>query len=391
MYFSAGYMVSLPTRILFGCGRLGELPELARPFGERAYLMIDPFLRGSELEARVIEGLKGEGVFSRAWYEIVPNPRAETCDRAAADLLNFGADLIIAIGGGSTIDAAKAVSLVATNGGPAWDYTSRAHEVVRVPARRGLPLIAIPTNAGTGAEVTPFAVLSNQQAKLKATIIHSYCHPDIALIDPALHVTKPARLTASTGVDTFLHAFEGYFGNRANSWSDLFAEKAITLTAAWLPQACRNPADLYARSQMAEACYMAGIALGNIGVGIPHALGQALGALKDTPHGESCAAFLVPTVEWTGAAASKRLARVARIFDPAVGGVDESAAARLPGLLGDFLDNINLKTSLGGLDLDRSEVEGLLDVAERNYGFDVACSQKTASREDLRQIVLGGF
>lgn len=380
------YTIALPTKVIFGAGSLARLADLARPFGAAAFVMIDPFLKGSALEASVLGQLAAAGIRTTLWHDIVPNPRAETCDRAAAAA--FGAEMIIAIGGGSTMDAAKAVALVATNGGQSWSFTARANAEVRSPEKRGRPLIAIPTNAGTGAEVTPFAVLSNPDLKLKATIIHPFCFPDLAIVDPALHLTKPRRLTASTGVDTFLHAFEGFIGTRPNTWTDLFSIRAMELVAAHLPAACDNPGDLEARTRMAEACYMAGITLGTIGVGIPHALGQAMGALKDTPHGESCAACLIPTVRWTMPHAQDRLARVATIFRPELAALSQVAQAQaLPEALAQFCASIGLTGGFGALGLRRDEVERLLDVAETNYGFDIACSQRPAAREDLRRIV----
>lgn len=382
------YTIALPTKVIFGAGSLARLAELARPFGDAAFVMIDPFLKGSALEASVLGQLAAAGIRAALWHDIVPNPRAETCDRAAAAALAFGAGMILAIGGGSTMDAAKAVALVATNGGQSWSLTARAKAEVRVPERRGLPLIAIPANAGTGAEVTPFAVLSNPDLKMKATIIHPFCFPDLAILDPVLHLTKPRRLTASTGVDTFLHAFEGFIGTRPNSWTDLFSIRAMELVAEHLPKACDNPSDLEARTRMAEACYMAGITLGSIGVGIPHALGQAMGALKDTPHGESCAACLIPTVRWTMPHAEDRLARVATIFRPDLAPLPQKAqAGALPEALAQFCASIGLTGGFGALGLRRDEVERLLDVAETNYGFDIACSQRPATRDDLRLII----
>ncbi|RWR28754.1 iron-containing alcohol dehydrogenase [Sinirhodobacter populi] len=382
------YQVSLPTRLRFGPGSLGALAAEAAPFGTRAFVMLDPFLKGSSLEARVLRDLEGAGIGARLWHDIVPNPRAATCDRAAAEAIAQGATTIIAIGGGSTMDAAKAVSLAVTNGGPCWDFTTRRDAVVRVPERRGLPLIAVPTNAGTGAEITPFAVLSNPDLHLKATIIHPFCFPDVALIDPDLHLTKPPRLTASTGIDTFLHAFEGYVGTCPNTWTDLFSLRAMELVAQYLPRACAEPGDREARIRMAEACYMAGITLGNIGVGIPHALGQALGALKDTPHGESCAACLIPTIRWTLPEASDRLARVAAILDPGLAGLPvERAAAALPDRLTAFFARIGMTGGFGALGLREDEVDLLVDIAERNYGQDIACSRRKAGTADLRAIV----
>ncbi|MQV99703.1 iron-containing alcohol dehydrogenase [Sinorhizobium medicae] len=386
------YQISLPTRIRFGQNSLSALPQEASALGRRAFLLVDPFLKDSRLECAVVAGLAAAGVEARLWHDVVPNPRAATCDAAAADARNWRAEIIIAIGGGSTIDAAKAVSLVAANGGSAWDFTARADVKVLTPARRGFPIIAVPTNAGTGAEITPFAVLSNPDLKLKATIIHPFCYPDVALIDPDLHVSNPARLTASTGVDTFLHAFEGFIGTRPNTWSDLFSIRAMELVASNLPVACAEPANTDARTGMAEACYMAGVTLGNVGVGIPHALGQALGALKDTPHGESCAAFLVSTVRWTLPEAGERIARVARIFRPDLGRLPESEQAKaLPGALADFFTSIGLSGGLEALGLTSGEVEPLVAIALANYGQDVACSRRPAAREDLYAIVRDSF
>lgn len=383
-----GYSVSMPTRIHFGAGKRSDLGGMARELGGKAYLVVDPFLRGSAVERGLADQLAAQGMAHRIWHDIVPNPRATTCDKAAADLRDFGADMVIALGGGSTIDAAKAIALVAANGGESWSFTSRRDAPVRSPERRGLPLIAIPTNAGTGAEVTPYAVLSNPQLKLKATIIHPFCYPDIAIIDPELHLTKPARLTASTGIDTFLHAFEGYIGTRPNGWTDVFSLRAMELVAHHLPAACETPDDLDARTRMAEACYMAGITLANIGVGIPHALGQALGALKDTPHGESCAAFLISTVRWTLPHAEDRLARVAAMLDPTLASLPmQKQSEALPGALSAFFDRIGLKSGLAALGLATAEIATLVDVAQTNYGFDIACSQRRADRADLLEIV----
>ncbi|MCR6502339.1 iron-containing alcohol dehydrogenase [Shinella sp. CPCC 101442] len=392
MSTQTNYQITLPTRVHFGPGSIAALPQEAAKLGRRLFLLIDPFLKGTPLEGRIVGELAAAGMKTRLWHDIVPNPRAATCDAAAAEARLWQADAIIAIGGGSTIDAAKAVSLATTNGGPVWDFTSRTNAEIGQLEKRGLPLIAVPTNAGTGAEITPFAVLSNPELKLKATIIHPYCYPDVALIDPGLHLSKPPRLTASTGIDTFLHAFEGYIGTRPNAWTDLFSIRAMELVATYLPIACADPSNIEARTRMAEACYMAGVTLGNVGVGIPHALGQALGALKDTPHGESCAAFLVSTVRWTLPEANAPLARVATIFRPDLVNLAETERANtLPEVLQAFFASIGLSGRLGALGLPRSDTETLVAIAMTNYGQDVACSLRPAGRDDLRSIVLASF
>ena len=383
------YIVDAPTRIIFGDGVFDKVGSYASQLGANAFVMLDPFLKSSPVEERLVAQLQAKAIGHTIWHDIVANPRAQTCDRAAALAKEKGCDCIIAVGGGSAIDAAKAVALVAVHGGDSWDYTARAGAEVRTPSRPGLPLLAVPTTAGTGAEVTPYAVLSNRDLKLKATIINRVCCPTYALIDPTLHLTKPRQLTASTGVDTFLHAFEGFVGNQANTWTDLLAVKAMELVARNLRDACADGRNLGSRRRMAEACYLAGIALANVGVGIPHALGQALGALKDTAHGESCAACLIPTISWTLPDCQEKLAQVATIFDPALAeSPKDRSAAMLPTLLRGLFDDIGLKSSFKSLGLDLSEVDQLVGIALTNYGQDIACSAKPADAADIRRIVL---
>jgi alcohol dehydrogenase class IV len=383
------YNVEMPTRIIFGDGVFGEVGVYVSRLGANAFVMLDPFLKSSPVEDRLVAQLQAKAIRHTIWYDIVANPRAQTCDRAAALAKEKGCDSIVAVGGGSAIDAAKAVALVAVHGGNSWDYTTRAGADVRAASAPGLPLLAVPTTAGTGSEVTPFAVLSNRDLKLKAAIINRVCFPAYALIDPTLHLTKPRNLTASTGIDTFNHAFEGFIGNQANTWSDLFAVRAMELVAQNLRKACTEGRNLGARRRMAEACYLAGMTLANVGVGIPHALGQALGALKDTPHGESCAACVIPTISWTLPDCQEKLAQVATIFDP---GLAESrkdrSAAMLPALLRNFFNDIGLKSSFKSLGLDLSEVDQLVAIAFTNYGQDIACSAKPADSADIRRIVM---
>lgn len=386
------YSVSIPTQLNFGLGSFDKVGAEASKIGSRAFVMMDPFLKDSMLEDRLDKHLETAGVTTKKWFDIVPNPRAATCDTAAELAIRQKCDLVIAVGGGSTIDAAKAVALVAKHGGKAWDYTAREGYDHLDPRTPGIPLIAIPTSAGTGAEVTPFAVLSNQELKLKATIKNTGCYPTVALIDPSLHLTKPKSLTASTGVDTFLHAFEGFLGSQSNGWTETVALRAMELFARHIRTACADGSNLEARSGMAEACYLAGLSLASIGVGIPHSLGQALGALKDTPHGESCAACLIPTVHWTLPHGENRLARVAEILSPDLQGRSAAEnAGRLPVLLADLLADIGLNATFGTLGLTQAEVGRLVEVAFANYGRGIARWVKPGDRESITEIAIASL
>ena len=385
---SKPYVIDLPTRLSFGVGTFDAVGAEVARFGRRAFVLLDPFLKGSPLEDRLDRHLSSAVVTATKWYDIVPNPRATTCDAAAARAVASGCDVVIAVGGGSCIDTAKAVALVAVHGGAAWDYTARAGVEHRDPKTPGLPIIAIPTSAGTGAEVTPFAVLSRPDLKLKATIKNPGCAPALALVDPTLHISKPPRLTAGTGVDTFLHAFEGYLGSQSNGWTETVGLRAMQLFATHIRTACRYGSDLAARTGMAEACYLAGLSLASIGVGVPHSLGQALGALKDVPHGEACAAFLVPTVRWTLPAGEEKLAVVARIFENSLSTLPvERQAEALPALLDDLLTNIGLPPGARELGLSASEVGDLVDVAFANYWRGIERWIKPGNRAEMLELV----
>ena len=382
------YSFSLPTRLYFGPGLFNRIGDQVIPFGTRAFILIDPFLRNSNLERNLDRQLAEAGITSYKWYDIVPNPRASICDAAAKQAISFNSDVVIAIGGGSTIDSAKAVALVAVHGGSSWDYTARAGIKHIEPTTPGLPIIAVPTSAGTGAEVTPFAVLSRPDLKMKATIKNPGCAPSVAIVDPEIHVSKPKRLTAGTGIDTFLHAFEGYMGNQANGWTDALGLRSMQLFAQYFRSACHDGSDIASRTGMAEACYLAGLSLANIGVGIPHSLGQALGALKDAPHGEACAAFLIPTLRWTLPTGTERLAKVASILEPKLQSftLTEQANA-LPELIENLYIDVGLPLSIGEFGISISDTNELIDIAYANYWRGIERWIKPGTKLEMIELV----
>lgn len=382
------YSFSLPTRLYFGPGVFKNVGIEVNRIGKRAFVLIDPFLRNSYLEEHLDHQMIEASVKTSKWYDIVPNPRADTCDSAAKQAQLFGSDVIVAIGGGSTIDTAKAVAMVAVHGGNAWDYTARAGVKHLDPTTPGLPIIAVPSSAGTGAEVTPFAVLSRPDLKMKATIKNLGCAPTVAIVDPEIHISKPKRLTAGTGIDTFLHALEGFLGNQANGWTDTVGLRSIQLFARHFKSACHDGSNITARTGMAEACYLAGLSLANVGVGIPHSLGQALGALKDAPHGEACAAFLIPTLRWTLPEGTDRLAKIASILEPKLNSVSITEQAKaLPGLIEKLFIDVGLPLNARELGLTISDTDELIDIAYANYWRGIERWIKSSSKLDIVELV----
>ena len=380
--------IDFPVEVLFGQGAFEQAGERVSKIGSKAFVIMDPFYQGTSTAQAILDSLASVGVMTLEWYDVVPNPRFQTCDLAAEVAKTNNCDVIVGLGGGSALDTAKAVSLVAKYGGSSWEYTSRKDADVREPTEPGIPMVLIPTTAGTGSEVTPYSVLSDRERGLKATIVNKdAAWPTVAIVDPTLHLSKPAGLTASTGVDTFLHAFEGYIGCHATPWTDMLGEAGMKLFFQSIEAACLNGRDMNARRDMALACCYSGMSLASIGISIPHSLGQALGAMKDTPHGESCAACCIPVIEWSLPFCEERFAKVVELMDPTVTGATASKAASLPDLLKGLYEKIGLTHTFGTLGLAENEIETLADIAYRNYGYELTCSVREPSREDVVQLI----
>ena len=218
-----------PTEITVGPGSLEQLPNLIPAETNRILLVMDPFFRGKEVEQRIRGLLPGRQIHS--FSQVMPNPRDADIDSGADLCCQVGGELILALGGGSAIDTAKAINVVATNGGKSWDYTRGTGKTPRAVTKPLLPLIAIPTTAGTGTEATRYSVITNAVTHAKATIKLDVLFPQKAIVDADLMATMPRRTTALTGIDAFAHAFEAYIGSKANDFSEMFSLQA----SIWLP------------------------------------------------------------------------------------------------------------------------------------------------------------
>ena len=378
-----------PTQVYLGVGRIKELGARCKEKGTKAFVVYDPFLKDSPLVENIREDLNKNGVSYLEYYDVVPNPRNTSVDEGVELCKKENCEMVIVVGGGSAIDTAKAIALVAVNGGNCWDYTERADEYVRRPQMKGLPLIAAPTTAGTGSEATCGAVINNPAKKRKATIIHRFLYPDVSIIDPELTVTLPAHITALTGLDTFAHAFEAYICKAANPVSDLLAESSIKYFAESIRDAVKDGTNLEARSGMAMSCALGGLAIFHAGVVLPHAIGQPLSALTDAPHGGTLAACIPQIIEWTVPYAQDRFAKVAEILDGerVKDMSEEKKAVELPKILHDLYQDIDVNVSFSGYGLTEDNIEELVDMSYTAFIQDINGHPKPVTREDVVQIV----
>ncbi|MCE1248880.1 MAG: iron-containing alcohol dehydrogenase [Firmicutes bacterium] len=280
------------SQIIFGEGTLSRTGPLASKMGKKALIVLGGgSLRKNGIIGRLTEFLNSAGVKSGFYEGIAKEPEVETVDRGVETALGFGADLIIGIGGGSVIDTAKAISGVVTNGGSVRDYlegVGTGREITK-PA---LPFIAIPTTAGTGAEVTKNAVISSSEEKFKKSIRSPYLIPKAAIVDPQLTWDVPPSVTAACGMDALAQLIEAYISKKSQPFTDALAIYGIPYVARSLGKAVKNGNDAEARADMCLASLLSGCALANSGLGAVHGIAASLGANPGIPHGLACGILL---------------------------------------------------------------------------------------------------
>ena len=276
-------------RIVFGAGRAVELASFAGRLGSRALVCT-----GAEPDRHVglLEGLK----VPFTTFPVHGEPTVELARAAVGVARGEGVDLVVAVGGGSVIDLGKAVAMLLGNGGDPLDYL----EVIgdgRLIDKPSVPCVALPTTAGTGAEVTPNAVLASPDHGLKASLRSPVMHPTVALVDPLLTVSCPPAVTASSGMDALTQCFEPLVSIRATPMTDALASEGLRRAAAGLRRSYADGNDLEARTDMALCSLLGGLALANAKLGAVHGLAGVIGGTVDVPHGVACGALLVATLE----------------------------------------------------------------------------------------------
>lgn len=304
----------------FGCGSVAKVGELAKAQGAKSALIItDPFLASSPIHDKVKQSLVAAGVTVSTFGDVTPNPTTACVDAGSDAGAAANCDILIALGGGSSMDTAKGVSLGAVNPerGIGLDYTTEF-------ANPGIPIIAIPTTAGTGSEVNAFGVITDEATHRRFYVGHSSALAKGAILDPELTVGLPPKATAATGMDALCHAIESYLSIRSNPYSDGIALQVVEMVAHNIETAINSGTDLEARSQMLLASHIAGVGFSHTGLGLVHGIGHALGGQFNIPHGVALCLVFEEVLRFN---LSHRLTRTARLaFALGVGNTADSAA-----------------------------------------------------------------
>ena len=298
--------VEVPTRLVHGVGAIARLRETLRELGvTRPLLVTDPGVVAAGLAERTLEHLDDAVVFD----QVRPNPDIALVDAGAEVYTETGRDGLVGLGGGSSLDTAKSIGVVARHGGSIVDY-EWGHDPLeqRIP-----PMVAIPTTAGTGSEVTLWAVITDHDRQIKFNVGGTpLIGAHVALIDPELMLGLPPAVTAATGMDALSHAIECYTCDYHQPFNDAVALQAMELVARWLRQAVEEGSDLEARTHMAHAATLGGMAYGTESAGAAHAMSQSAGGVHDCPHGALTARVLGPVMEYNAPADPERHARIAQ-------------------------------------------------------------------------------
>jgi len=337
-------------KIVFGEGALAHLQEIG---GHRAFIVSDENLVELGFVRAARDHLTKAGVESTVFSQVEPDPSLETVVRGAQAMADYGPDWIVGLGGGSCMDAAKAM----------WVLYERPdikpegiNPIEPLGLRQKARLIAIPTTAGTGAEVTWMLVLTDSKDDRKLGLGSRENMADIAIVDPSLSKGMPRRLTADTGLDALTHAVEGYSSSWGNDFSDGLCLKAADMVFRYLPRAYEDGSDEEARERMANAATLAGLGFGNSMAALAHSMGHALGGVFHTPHGRAVGLFLPYTIEYAASENPSRYAEMARYLGLPTPSEAEGASSLVRSIRG-LLERVGQPTSLREVEIDRGAFE----------------------------------
>ena len=386
MTFSAFNTVS---RVVHNWGCIQALPEEIKRLGKDAakvLIVSDPGIEAAGILDKVVSILSGAGLQAGVFSKVQSDPAFDSAEASIAFGQNFKPDVVVGVGGGSSLDIAKLTAAMLVNSGPIARYVGM--ELIENP---GLPLILVPTTAGTGSEVTSICVLSDTANKVKKGIVSQHLYARMVLLDPELTTGLPPRVTAMTGMDALVHAIESYTGKRATPFTDALNLEAIRFIGANLRMAYNHGQDREAREKMLYASCMAGMAFSNTQNGLDHALALAIGGRFHLPHG-LLTAFILPWVMGFNMEANPRkFANIVRAMGEAPEGISDTEGAKLAvSAVQALLDDLSISTKLSSYDVPR---EVFPDIAKATVGAVrlISNNPRDVSEKDVIELLEANY
>jgi 1,3-propanediol dehydrogenase/alcohol dehydrogenase len=346
-------------KIIYGTNSIDNLSEHLKLLGQKPLLVIGS---GSVKRNGTYERITEQIPYDYVVFEnVYSDPDVESVEAGVKEYGINKCDYVIAVGGGSVLDAAKAIALLVSNGGKITDYEFSA------PKQKCPPIVAIPTTAGTGSEVTKFTIITDNQTKKKMAIGHEYMMPTIAVLDPTLTLTTPACVTAATGMDALTHAIEAYISDKRNFISDIFALKAIKLITQNIQIATYNPTNLLARENMLYGQMLAGLAFNNSSVALVHAMSRPLGAYYGIAHGEANAMLLTTVLEFNKVVCFERYKEIAEYLNiPIQNKTDYEIADEFVSYITNIYESLPLRKKLTEFGVKEKDIPLMANTAYEN-------------------------
>jgi alcohol dehydrogenase class IV len=380
----------MPTKIVFGIGIISEASKSCKELGiKKPLLVTDPFLSETDAFKDILKNLSKNNLDPKVWEHVIPDPTDVSISDGAVAYQAKDCDGLIAFGGGSSMDSAKAIGVLVYHGETEINMFIGANAE---PLKGIPPLLCVPTTAGTGSEVTKVSVITNTSMARKTAILNPILYPKIAIVDPNLTITMPSQLTAATGMDALSHAIESYTStSRRNPLSDALALDAIKLISENLRGAVYDGTQMMNRMNMSLASLMAGIAFDNTGVHLGHAFGHMLGAKYHVSHGVGCALLLPEILEIILPTRLERLAKMATSFGIKARSMSKrEAAEKTIHAVSQLMDDIKLPSLAKVTKTSVKDVELLADLLVQENRL-VSLSPRRITRKDSVQMFKKAF
>lgn len=372
----------IPTQIEFGNGLIAKLPSYVRSLkASRAIVVGDPGVERAGLVEKVSSILKADGIETVVFTDVESDPATRSVDEGVVLGKDHKADVVVGIGGGSALDTAKAIGLMLTNKGNIRDYVG----IDKVPLA-GAPVIAVPTTAGTGSELTIWSVLSDKVQKVKISVGSTLNCAKIALLDPELTLSLPSAITATTGMDALTHALESYVNTATQPISEAMSEQAMVLIAKSLRTAVNDGSNLEARGDMLLASTIAAMAFNNTRLGVVHAFAMPLGAKFGIPHGLVNAIMLPEVMRFNHLSNAKKFARIAEIFGEDISGLSAEQAALLSvDAISKLRADVGISAKLSNFGVTPERLDEVVEEALQSGNVPVNPRQPT--HDDMRALL----
>ena len=369
--------------ILFGIGSIEELGQKVRGLGaEKVLVVTDEGVAAAGILGRVLGILEKSGIAYGVFGKVEKEPSVENVESAFREASGKAYQTVVGLGGGSSLDVAKLVSVLLKHGGETRDYFG----IGRVPAR-GIPTILIPTTSGTGSEVSKNAVFDDRRAKTKLVVSSPYLIADLALVDPELTATMPPPVTASTGADAFVHAVEGYVAVKSSPLSDVLALEAIRIIYENLPVAFADGGNIPARYQMAYGSMLGGFILNLAGASSSHALAYPIGSHYHVPHGVGCMLTFLEVMEYFSMASITKFVRMAQAMGVRTEGMSPRQAAEQAIVeMRKLAEYIEIPHKLSAIKMDRALIEPFAKSVVANQQRLLTNGPRRLTEKDIRTI-----